>query len=99
MMPWAGQLISARLLGQRQFPASWQLRRETALPRRSSSAHRSRARDTACREQWKRRQPEIKSFLNLECNLELIVGGTLTPTDTVSLLLQGNRDAVYRQMP
>ena len=51
MPPWAGPLLLswAGLLGWRELMASGQRCRETALPRSSSSAKRSRAEGTACR--------------------------------------------------
>ena len=51
MPPWAGPLLLswAGLLGWRELMASRQRCRETALPRSSSSAKRSRAEGTACR--------------------------------------------------
>ena len=51
MPPWAGPVLLswAGLLGWRELMASGQQCRETALPRSSSSAKRSRAEGTACR--------------------------------------------------
>ena len=59
-MPWAGPLLPgcAGLLGHRELMASGQHCRETALPRSSSSAKRSRAEGTACRHRGERSEAE-----------------------------------------
>ena len=59
-MPWAGPLLPgcAGLLGGRELTASGQHCRETALPRSSSSAKRSRAEGTACRHRGERSEAE-----------------------------------------
>ena len=58
--PWAGPLLLswAGLLGRRELMASRQRCRETALPRSSSSAKRSRAEGTACRHRGERSKVE-----------------------------------------
>lgn len=57
-LPWAGALLLswARLLGQRELPARGPWCRETALPRRSSSAQCSRAGGSHHR--WHRERTE-----------------------------------------
>ena len=74
--PWAGPLLLswAGLLGRRELMASRQRCRETALPRSSSSAKRSRAEGTACRHRGESKAERLKAAGSERTLLSLFTG-------------------------